>query len=99
MQHKPFLIEEKMDGERIQLHKKGNEYKYISRWVECPCFGSLADQPAFSCRKGHDYSEFPSSWQQHIIPTPFSGYLYGEHVGAGTLTPYIHNSFSPNVKE
>lgn len=33
MQHKPFLIEEKMDGERIQLHKKGNEYKYISRWV------------------------------------------------------------------
>lgn len=31
MGHKPFLIEEKMDGERIQLHKKGNEYLYASR--------------------------------------------------------------------
>ncbi|GHJ87568.1 hypothetical protein NliqN6_3970 [Naganishia liquefaciens] len=63
MQHKPFLMEEKMDGERIQLHKKGNEYVYASR-------------------KGHFYS-----------------YLYGEHVGAGTLTPYIHSAFNANVSE
>lgn len=28
-----FLIEEKLDGERIQLHKKGNEYFYCSRYV------------------------------------------------------------------
>lgn len=26
-----FLIEEKLDGERIQLHKRGNEYFYCSR--------------------------------------------------------------------
>ncbi|TIC57387.1 ATP-dependent DNA ligase [Wallemia mellicola] len=27
----PFVVEEKMDGERIQLHKKGTKYKYWSR--------------------------------------------------------------------
>ncbi len=26
-----FYIEEKLDGERIQLHKKGREYRYWSR--------------------------------------------------------------------
>jgi DNA ligase-4 len=30
-QPRPFLIEEKLDGERIQLHKKGEEYRYFSR--------------------------------------------------------------------
>lgn len=28
-----FIIEEKLDGERIQLHKVGNSYKYYSRLV------------------------------------------------------------------
>lgn len=27
----PFIVEEKMDGERIQIHKKGDFYKYWSR--------------------------------------------------------------------
>jgi DNA ligase 4 len=26
-----FIIEEKLDGERMQLHKRGNEYYYCSR--------------------------------------------------------------------
>jgi DNA ligase-4 len=26
-----FIIEEKLDGERMQLHKRGNEYFYCSR--------------------------------------------------------------------
>lgn len=26
-----FIIEEKLDGERIQLHKMGNKYLYASR--------------------------------------------------------------------
>ncbi|WAR55524.1 hypothetical protein PtB15_6B265 [Puccinia triticina] len=29
--HNEFLIEEKMDGERIQLHKSGEQYQYWSR--------------------------------------------------------------------
>jgi len=29
--HKEFLIEEKMDGERIQLHKRGEQYQFWSR--------------------------------------------------------------------
>lgn len=33
MQGRAFIIEEKLDGERIQLHKRGNEYFYCSRRV------------------------------------------------------------------
>ena len=31
MQGKTFIIEEKLDGERIQLHKRGDEFFYCSR--------------------------------------------------------------------
>lgn len=31
MQNKEFLIEPKFDGERCQLHKDGDNYKYFSR--------------------------------------------------------------------
>ena len=33
MEGHTFLLEEKLDGERIQLHKRGNEYFYCSRSV------------------------------------------------------------------
>jgi len=58
-----FFIEEKLDGERMQLHKRGNEYFYCSR-------------------KGKDYT-----------------YLYGSHVGTGSLTPYITGAFDERVEE
>ncbi|KAF8909386.1 DNA ligase 4 [Gymnopilus junonius] len=58
-----FLIEEKLDGERIQLHKRGNEYFYCSR-------------------KGKDYT-----------------YLYGKHVGTGSLTPFIDQGFDSRVDD
>ncbi|KAJ6591668.1 DNA ligase IV [Mycena vulgaris] len=58
-----FIIEEKLDGERIQLHKRGNEYFYCSR-------------------KGKDYT-----------------YLYGKHLAAGSLTPYIDKAFDPRVQD
>ncbi|KAM5533834.1 hypothetical protein V8D89_012497 [Ganoderma adspersum] len=63
MQGRAFIIEEKLDGERIQLHKRGNEYFYCSR-------------------KGKDYT-----------------YLYGKHVGTGSLTPYIDAAFDERVDE
>ena len=31
-----FVIEEKLDGERIQLHKRGNEFFYCSRFSDIP---------------------------------------------------------------
>ncbi len=31
MDHQPFYIETKFDGERIQLHKQDNRYMYFSR--------------------------------------------------------------------
>ncbi|KAJ3559037.1 hypothetical protein NM688_g581 [Phlebia brevispora] len=58
-----FFIEEKLDGERIQLHKRGNEYFYCSR-------------------KGKDYT-----------------YLYGKHVGTGSLTPYIEDAFDSRIDD
>lgn len=32
MQGKTFFIEEKLDGERMQLHKRGDEFFYCSRY-------------------------------------------------------------------
>ncbi|KAB5590537.1 ATP-dependent DNA ligase [Ceratobasidium theobromae] len=58
-----FVIEEKLDGERMQLHKRGNAYFYSSR-------------------KGTDYT-----------------YLYGAHVGVGSLTPYIHTAFDDRIED
>ncbi|KNZ74643.1 DNA ligase 4 [Termitomyces sp. J132] len=58
-----FFIEEKLDGERMQLHKRGNEYFYCSR-------------------KGKDYT-----------------YLYGKHIGTGSLTPFIDKAFDPRIED
>jgi ATP-dependent DNA ligase len=33
MEGHTFFLEEKLDGERIQLHKRRNEYFYCSRFV------------------------------------------------------------------
>ncbi|KAL4066025.1 ATP dependent DNA ligase domain-containing protein [Scleroderma citrinum] len=63
MQGRTFIIEEKLDGERIQLHRRGNEYFYCSR-------------------KGKDYT-----------------YLYGKHVGQGSLTPYIDAAFDARIDD
>ncbi|KAN0115590.1 ATP dependent DNA ligase domain containing protein [Russula decolorans] len=62
MEGHTFFLEEKLDGERIQLHKRGNEYFYCSR-------------------KGKDYT-----------------YLYGSHVGTGSLTPYIDAAFDRRIE-
>nr|KAG5701196.1 hypothetical protein BaRGS_023305 [Batillaria attramentaria] len=35
MEGKPYFIETKFDGERVLLHKKGDEYKYFSRSQDC----------------------------------------------------------------
>ena len=31
MDHMPFFLETKFDGDRMQLHKQGNQYRYFSR--------------------------------------------------------------------
>lgn len=75
-----FIIEEKLDGERMQLHKKGNEYYYCSRLLCFTC--RLSQFLCVFCRKGKDYT-----------------YLYGKHVGTGSLTPYIDAAFDERVDE
>jgi DNA ligase-4 len=76
-----FIIEEKLDGERIQLHKRGNEYFYCSR-LGIYDFPLYADTLLDFCRKGKDYT-----------------YLYGKHVGTGSLTPFIDEAFDSRIDE
>lgn len=33
MGRQEFIMEEKLDGERMQLHKRGNQFFYCSRFV------------------------------------------------------------------
>lgn len=75
-----FIIEEKLDGERMQLHKRGNEYFYCSRSVQIG--SSELPSAHIFCRKGKDYT-----------------YLYGKHIGTGSLTPFIDGAFDPRVDE
>lgn len=42
MEGHTFFLEEKLDGERIQLHRRGNEYFYCSRLVLCLSEAPLA---------------------------------------------------------
>jgi DNA ligase-4 len=82
MQGKKFIIEEKLDGERMQLHKRGNEYFYCSRFVAWVLdLLSVAGANRWH-RKGKDYT-----------------YLYGKHVGTGSLTPYVDAAFDERVEE
>ena len=84
MQGRTFIIEEKLDGERIQLHKRGNEYFYCSRSAS-HIQPTAIRRPAAELkmiRKGKDYT-----------------YLYGKHVGTGSLTPYIDEAFDERVDE
>ena len=76
-----FYIEEKLDGERMQLHKRGNEYFYCSRCSFTLC-RYLMDQTDWILRKGKDYT-----------------YLYGKHVGEGSLTPFITDAFDSRITE
>nr|XP_039270853.1 DNA ligase 4-like [Styela clava] len=62
MDHKPFYLEIKYDGERSQIHKEGLKYKYFSR-------------------SGREYST-----------------VFGEDPYSGSLTPFIHDLFTPNVR-
>lgn len=76
-----FIIEEKLDGERVQLHKRGNEFFYCSRSVP-PVWATCSTKSSCAGRKGKDYT-----------------YLYGRHVGTGSLTPFIDRAFDHRVDE
>lgn len=83
MASQPFYVEVKYDGERFQLHKNGNQYKYYSRkYVKFNIFfGNLA---IFNMKLFLSGNEFTSS--------------YGASPTEGSFTPYIHNVFKTSVK-
>lgn len=55
MNHQPFYIETKFDGDRMQLHKQGNQYRYFSRSSKdyTSAFGATQYEGSFS-PKIHD---------------------------------------------
>ncbi|OCF31187.1 DNA ligase 4 [Kwoniella heveanensis BCC8398] len=59
-----FIMEEKLDGERMQLHMRGSG----AQWFYCS-------------RKAKDYT-----------------YLYGAHIGEGSLTQHIAGAFQDDVR-
>ncbi|WWC66828.1 uncharacterized protein I206_100735 [Kwoniella pini CBS 10737] len=59
-----FVMEEKLDGERMQLHMRGSG----AQWFYCS-------------RKAKDYT-----------------YLYGAHIGQGSLTQHIAGAFHEEVR-
>ncbi|RSH81465.1 DNA ligase (ATP) [Saitozyma podzolica] len=59
-----FVMEEKLDGERMQLHMRGSG----AQWYYCS-------------RKAKDYT-----------------YLYGAHIGEGSLTQFIAGAFHDDVR-
>lgn len=83
--NREFLVEEKLDGERIQLHKQGNKFQYFSRQV---CFvfretgqgGLETDDRGY--RRATDYT-----------------WLYGENASAGSLTPFLGDALHEDVEE
>ena len=70
-------MEEKLDGERMQLHMRGNG----AQWFYCS-------------RKAKDYSELKSQTRLTC-----SAYLYGAHVGEGSLTQHIAGVFQDGVRK
>jgi len=71
-----FIMEEKLDGERIQLHMRGSG----AEWFYCS-------------RKAKDYSELAG------VLELTAAYLYGSHIGEGSLTQFIGNVFQDNVRK
>ena len=47
MDHMPFFLETKFDGDRMQLHKQGNQYRYFSRRCTIVSVSEFLSQPPF----------------------------------------------------
>jgi len=88
-----FLIEEKLDGERIQMHKQGGTFLYSSRCALVSLSLARAglglaratrtDSRRFIlCSKNKDYT-----------------YLYGNNKDSGSLTPYIQDCLRDDIEE
>lgn len=82
-----FWIEEKIDGERVQLHMKDGRFEYFSRQVT-----------TLNKKKSHNQDKFLISNYFFRRATQYT-YLYGGSKFEGSLTPYIAELFHPRVKK
>jgi DNA ligase-4 len=72
-----FIIEEKLDGERMQLHKQGNEYFYCSRSFKLLVLVLLTYSFA---RKGKDYTYLYGRTIGEGSLTPYIGKAFDPRV-------------------
>lgn len=86
-----FVMEEKLDGERMQLHMRGSG----AQWYYCS-------------RKAKDYSESVVSGRRAVASDcqfpadsglTSTAYLYGAHIGEGSLTQFIAGAFHDDVRK
>lgn len=96
MDNKPFIMETKFDGERMQLHKKGDEYKYFSR-------GSVNTSKDCIPTTAEMFTECYCDMPQMLCFYHFSGNDYTVTYGAdpynGNLTPWIANCFTDSLTQ
>ena len=91
-----FFIEEKLDGERIQLHKRGNEYFYCSR--SATISSPITEIPEIEYRKGKDYTYLYGSTVGVGSLTPFIDGAFDSRVDKWVIAcncPWPSSPFEP----
>uniref|UniRef100_UPI00358EDA60 DNA ligase 4 isoform X2 n=1 Tax=Myxine glutinosa TaxID=7769 RepID=UPI00358EDA60 len=77
----PFYIETKLDGERVQLHKDGNSYRYFSRnsfefsneFGTCPRAGTLT--PFIQCAFAADIHDCILDGEMMVFDSRMNGFI------------------------
>lgn len=74
MKSKPFWIETKLDGNRMLIHRVGNEYKYFTRRFneETPQYGAYPSQAGTFTSEIHD--QFDPKYNSFIIDGEMMAY-------------------------
>lgn len=79
MEGKPFIIEEKLDGERMQLHKRGESYFFCSRFdIQSLIEPNTPLNP--SIRKGKDYTYLYGADDSSGSLTPYIKDAFDERI-------------------
>eukprot|EP00731_Ephydatia_muelleri_P033438 Em0029g44a len=73
MEHQPFFIQTKYDGDRMQLHKQGNQYRYFSRSSHdyTASFGASSSEGTFT---PHIHQTFSSKVNSCILDGEMVGW-------------------------
>lgn len=79
---KPVYVETKFDGDRIQLHKQGDNYRYFSRSSKdySTTFGTIAEEGSFT-------SQIHETFNTAIHSCILDGEMVGYNIEDGSIIP------------